>query len=54
MFYYNGFNATKQLVACSICLFSIRYIYKGNLLNFLIFVLLASMIHITAAIFIAC
>ena len=46
--YFPSYNISRQIIACSICFFAYRYIDQGNLLKYILFVLIASMIHKSA------
>ncbi len=50
-FFYMSLNILRQFIAISILFYSLNYIYKGNLIRFLLLVLLASTFHITSILF---
>lgn len=51
-YYFCFMNGVRQMLATSILIFSIRYIRKRKKVSFIICVLLASLIHLSALIFI--
>lgn len=53
-YYSLGFNVTKQIMACSLCCYSIRYVFNNKPIQFIIIILIAFLIHATSIIFILC
>ncbi|GAB6137390.1 EpsG family protein [Halanaerobaculum tunisiense] len=45
-----GLNGIRQMIAMSIVFFSLRYIYKKELLKYFLFIIIATMFHNSAAI----
>lgn len=52
LFYQMSFNVSRQVVAMTILLFSIKYIESRRLIKFSIFILIASSFHISSIVFI--
>lgn len=52
MFFYSSMSAIRYYIAISIILISIKYVYKEKLFKFIICVLIASLFHYTALVFI--
>lgn len=48
LYYQMSFNVVRQVLAMSVSMFSIRFIYKRQLMKFLIFVLLATSFHLSS------
>ena len=52
-YYFVFFNAMRQMIGCGILLFSVRYIYRKKLLNFLFCIAIATGFHISCILFVA-
>lgn len=50
--YFASFNIMRQILAISICLLSLKYVFDRQIIKFLLVVIFASCFHITALIFI--
>lgn len=50
-YYFQSMNIIRQITACAICFFSIRFIKEGKLIKFAVCVLIASGFHMVALIF---
>lgn len=51
--YYQGsFNGFRQYIAIAICIYSIRYIFNKNLFKYIIAILIGSLFHSSALVFI--
>lgn len=48
MFYIQSFTLVRQLIAASIVLFSLNFIYERNFIKFILYVLLATSFHYSA------
>lgn len=51
LYYLQTYNLIRQYIACSIIFFSIKFLMEKNIKKFVIFVLIASLFHKTAMIF---
>lgn len=51
-FYAASFNIMRQIMALSICLFSLKYVFKQDFIKFILIIMLSSLFHITSLIFI--
>ena len=51
-YFFAYLNISRQLAACAILVFSIRYIEKDNFISFLLCIIIASSLHLTSMAFI--
>ncbi|MBE6336903.1 MAG: EpsG family protein [Lentimicrobiaceae bacterium] len=49
-YYFNSFNITRQILACCICLYSLKYLKGHQIVKYIIWVLIAMSIHSSAVI----
>ena len=47
----NGLNGIRQYVAASICFLSLKYVYRKKIISFILMIIFASTMHITAICF---
>lgn len=50
-FYLSSFNIMRQMIAISVCLLSLRYVFNREFLKFTLMIILSSLFHTTALIF---
>ncbi len=49
-YYFNSFNIARQILACCICLYSLKYLKKSQIVKYIMWVLIAMSIHSSAVI----